>query len=114
MYVKDLFEAVQVDTPCTQPKFLSYLHITIQNLIAKYGDAYVTGRSSYHKALVLDTDIAVADAYFPAIVSNIAFMVSGNEARKVDYVEEADSAYRAVYAARHGRGKFLARGYYDV
>ncbi len=114
MYVKDIFEAVQVDTPCSQPKFLSYLHITVQFLISKYGEKYVVGKSRYIKPVSLDADIAVDDAYFTAIADNIAYMVSGNEDRKVDFVEEADNAYRYVWRREHGKGHFLARGYYDV
>jgi hypothetical protein len=114
MYVKDIFEAVQVDTPCSQPKFLSYLHITVQFLLSKYGERYVAGNSQYVKPALLDVDIAVDDAYFAALVDNIAYMVSKNEDRKVDFVEEADSAYRTVYRRKHGRDHFLARGYYDV
>jgi hypothetical protein len=114
MYVKDIFEAVQVDTPVSQPKFLSYLHITVQFLISKYGERYVTGKSLYVKPVVLDTDIAVDDAYFAALVDNIAYMVSKNEDRKVDFVEEADNAYRAVWRGKHGGAHILSRGYYDV
>lgn len=114
MYVKDIFEAVQVDTPCSQPKFLSYLHSTVLFLISKYGEKYVIGKSSYAKPVSLDTDIAVEEAYFMALVDNIAYMVSKNEDRKVDFVEEADNAYRSVYSRAHGKSNFLARGYYDV
>lgn len=114
MYVKDIYEAVQVDTPCTQPKFLSYLHITVQLLLSKYGDRYVVGDSAYIKPVSMDTNIAVEDAYFNAIVDNIAFMVSRDENRKVDYVAEADDAYRSVWTQRHKKAKFLARGYYNV
>lgn len=114
MYVKDIFEAVQVDTPCSQPKFLSYLHITVQFLISKYGAKYVVGKSTWTKPLSLDTDIPVEEAYFTAIVDNIAYMVSKNEDRKVDFVEEADNAYRSVWVREHGKANFVARGYYNV
>jgi hypothetical protein len=114
MYIKDVFEAVQVDTPCSQPKFLSYLHITVQFLMSKYGTKYVIGKSTYTKPVSLDEDIPVDEAYFPAVVDNIGYMVSHEENRKVDFVEEAENAYRAVWSRYHGKGKFLARGYYDV
>lgn len=114
MYIRDIYEAVLVDTPCSQPKFLSYLHITVQFLISKYGMKYVVGQSSYVKPASLDTDIPVDDMYFTALVDNIAYMVSKNEDRKVDFVEEAENAYRAVWSRVHGKGKFLARGYYNV
>lgn len=112
MYVKDIFEVVQVDNPCSQPKFLSYLYTTMQLLVAKYSNRYVTGGVPITRPDTLDTEIPVDDAYFNAIVDNIAYMVSGNEDRKVDYVEEADNAYRNVYGKKHRRAQFTPGGYY--
>lgn len=114
MYIRDVFEVVQVDTPCSQPKFLSYLHGTVQFLISKYGKKYVIGDAAYTKPASLEADIPVDEMYFMAVADNIAYMVSGNENRKVDFVEEAENAYRAVWTQHHGKSKFLARGYYDV
>lgn len=112
MYVKDIFEVVQVDNPCSQPKFFSYLYTTMQLLVAKYSNRYVTGGIPITRPDTLDMEIPVEDAYFPAIVDNIAYMVSGNEGRKIDYVEEAENAYRAVYGKLHSKAKMLPGGYY--
>jgi hypothetical protein len=114
MYVKDIYEIVQVNTPCTQPVFLAHLHSTIQYLLSKYGEKYVVLSSRYIRPVTLDTDIAVDDAYFSALVDNISYLVSGNEDRKVDFVEEAENAYRQVWKEKHKNGKFLSRGYCNV
>lgn len=112
MYVRDVFETLQVDTPCSQPKFFSYLATTVNLLVSKYGTRYVTGGQPVVKAETLDEDIPVDDAYLTAIVDNIKYMLTGDEDRKTDYVQEADDAYRNVYGRLHRRAQLVGGGYY--
>lgn len=114
MVIKDIYEAVTVTNPCSQPVFLAHLDTTARSLMAKYGLKRVINDGVYAKPNDINGEIAVKDEFRNAVVSNILFLLTGNEAYKTDYIYEAENAYKTVWN-RHIRGvKMVGKGYYDV
>jgi hypothetical protein len=114
MVVKDIYEAVTVIVPCSQPVFLAHLDTTARSLMTKYGINRVINDGTYAKPVNINGDIAVLDEFRNAVVSNILFLLTGNEAHKSDYIYEADSAYKTVWR-RHMKGvRMVGEDYYNV
>ena len=114
MVIKDIYEAVTVINPCSQPVFLAHLDTTVRSLMAKFGLKRVVNDGVYAKPRDINGDLAVKDEYRNAVVSNILFLLTGNEAYKTDYIYEADNAYKTVWRA-HMRGvKMVGEDYYHV
>ena len=114
MFIRDLYETVNEIAPCSQPKFLSFLDTTARSLIAKYGTKRVINDKAYTKPYGINDDFPVKDEYRNAIISNILYYVTGNTDHKVDYVAEAEYAYKTVWREDTKKLKLVGEGYYDV
>lgn len=98
MTIKTLYDTVTLTKPCTHNEFLTHVDTTIRTLIAKYGMNYVCyPHSSYLAARYVEDDIPVYDDYYPAVLDNVLFLLTGDEAHKVDYVNNSDSGYKMVW-----------------
>ena len=115
MNVKSLYDAVVLRAPCSHNRFLTHLDTTVRTLTAQYSMPYVVEcGESYGFPRSVENDIPVYEEYFPAILDNILFLLTGDEARKADYVREAEAAYKSVWSAKAKGMKILDRGYYNV
>ena len=115
MNIKSIYDTVVLRSPCSHNQFLTHLDMTVRTLTAQYSMPYVVlGGKSYGFPRSVENDIPVHEEYYPAIVDNILFLLTGDTDRKTDYVQEAESAYKAVWS-RMARGRTIrGRGYYDV
>lgn len=114
MVIRDIYEAVTVTSPCSQPVFLAHLDTTVRSLMAKYGLKRVINNGVYAKPCYINGDIAVKDEYWNAVVSNILYLLTGNDAHKTDYIYEAENAYKTVWKRDMEGVRMVGRGYYDV
>lgn len=114
MNIKSLYDTVVLRSPCSHNEFLTHLDTTVRTLSAQYGLSYVITSGTYGIPRYVDSDIPVYDAYYPAICSNILFLLTGDADRKTDYVAESDAAYKSVWSEK-AKGRTLRdRGYYHV
>lgn len=115
MNIKSIYDTVVLRSPCSHNQFLTHLDMTVRTLTAQYSMPYVVlGGKSYGFPRSVENDIPVHEEYYPAIVDNILFLLTGDADRKTDYVQEAESAYKAVWS-RMAKGRTIrGRGYYDV
>jgi len=112
--VKDIYDTVTQSSPCSQNEFLTHLDQTIRTLIANYRVQYVVLRGRiYGKPRTVNEDVPVYEAYFTPIVNNILYLLTKEEARKTDFVAEADAAYRSVWAEKAKHKRLLDRRYYS-
>ena len=114
MYIKDIYETVEMTSACSQPKFLSYLDTTVKSLIAKYGVKRVIEDRAYVKPTSISDDLPVKAEYLNAIVDNILYLVTGNPDFKTDYIAEAEYAYKTVWNAAVKGLKMVGEDYYRV
>lgn len=115
MNIKDLYDAVKREAPCTQDEFLTFLDQTVRTFIAKYKFEYVIyPKRTYAKPRRVDEEIPVYDEYYPALLNNVLFLITKDSDRKTDSVEEAGNAYRAVWSHKLRGQQLVDRGYYDV
>jgi hypothetical protein len=114
MYIKDIYESVNAISPSPQPRFLGYLDLTVRSLIAKYGIRRVINDDAYTKPIDINGDIAVKDEYLNAVISNILFLLSGNDNYRADYVYEADNAYKTVWREQAKNKKIVGEDWYHV
>ncbi len=113
MNVKDLYETITTTAPTTQNTFFTHLDTTVRYLIGRYGMAYTIEKSfPYVKPDDLEDDIPLYDEYYPAVCDNILYLLTGDNDRKTDFVEEAENAYLTVWRVRARGKKILDRGYY--
>lgn len=114
MNIKSLYDTVVLRSPCSHNEFLTHLDTTVRTLSAQFGSSYVITSGTYGIPRYIDSDIPVYDAYYPAICSNILFLLTGDADRKTDYVAESDAAYKSVWSGK-AKGRTLRdRGYYHV
>lgn len=114
MNIKSLYDTVVLRSPCSHNEFLTHLDTTVRTLSAQFGLSYVITSGTYGIPRYVDSDIPVYDAYYPAICSNILFLLTGDADRKTDYVAESDAAYKSVWSEK-AKGRTLRdRGYYHV
>jgi hypothetical protein len=82
--------------------------------MAKYGAKRVINDRAYTKPCGINDDFPVKDEYRNAILSNILFLVTGNSDHKVDYVAEAEYAYKTVWREATKKLKLVGEDYYIV
>lgn len=112
MIIKELYEKAVHEGQSSQAKFMAHLDTTVRALIARYGAKYVLLRNQvYQRPVSIEDEIPVYEEYFPAVLDNIRFLASGNTDRKTDYVQEAEDAYKAVWASLTRGDKFRASDY---
>lgn len=112
MNVKDLYDAVKLRTSCSQNEFLTYFDQTVRTLIAEYHVSYVILRARiYGKPRTVNEDVPVYDEYYPAILNNVLFLLTGDVDRKSDFVAEAVAAYKSVWSVKARGVRFADRGY---
>lgn len=115
MNVKDIYDTVKLQTSCSQNDFLTYLDQSVRTLITQYKEPYVVEKNGkYGKPTSVNADVPIYDEYYPAILNNVLFLLTGNTDRKTDSTAESEYAYRAVWAKKSRGRRFVARGYYDV
>lgn len=115
MNVKSIYDTVVLRYPCSHNQFLTHLDMTVRTLTAQYSMPYVIEKgASYGIPRSVESDIPVYEAYFPAIVDNVLFLLTGENDRKTDYVQEADAAYKSVWSAMAKGRSIRDRGYYGV
>lgn len=115
MIVKELYEQIQRTAKSGQDEFIAALDMTVRTLISRYGVRYVClPGQPYVKPEGVNDEIPICEEYFPAIIDNILFMLTGDAARKTDYVEEARDAYKQVWSRRMRGARFVDRGYHHV
>ena len=113
--VKDLYDTVTLTSDCSHNTFLTHLDTTINYLVGKYGvSKVIQGEAGYQRPRTVDTDIPIYDEYRAAICDNLLYLITGNSDRKTDFVNEANFAYKAVYARRMSRKRLLDGGYFHV
>lgn len=111
MNIKSIYDTVTLTVPCDHNTFLTHLDRTIRTIAASYGDGYVfTENDKYISPRSVDADIPVENEYFPSICENIEFLLTGNENKKVDFVQNAQSAYKRVWT-RHAQKKRIYGGW---
>lgn len=107
MNIKSLYDTVVLTNPCSHNAFLTHVDTTVRTLIAKYGVNYVCIRGTeYVRAKSVDDDISVYEDYFPCVLDNVLFLLTGDEAHKVDFINNSDYAYKTVWR-RKSRGKTM-------
>ena len=74
----------------------------------------IQGDAGYQRPRTVDTDIPIYDEYRAAICNNLLYLITGDSDRKTDFVNEADFAYKTVYARRMSRKRLLDGGYFHV
>ncbi len=114
MNIKSLYETVKQRADCSQQTFLTHLNLTVRSLKSKFFPTYVVEGDSYADANSINDDIPVYEEYFPAIVANILFLLSGNVDYKAEFLSESDNAYEAVWSRKSRGKKIRDRGYYNV
>ncbi|MBE6599127.1 MAG: hypothetical protein E7638_06775 [Ruminococcaceae bacterium] len=114
MYIKDIYEAVVMTSPCSQPKFLRFLDTTVRSLTAKYGIGRVINDKAYMTPEGIDGDLPLKEPYFNAVVSNILFLLTGNTDYKTDYMAEAEYAYKTVWRTDMKGLRMVGEDYYHV
>ncbi len=113
--IKDIYDTVTLQTPCSHNEFLTHFDQTVRTLIANYRAQYVVLRGRiYAKPRTVNEDVPVHEEYFAPIVNNILYLLTADGDRKTDFVAEADAAYRSVWAEKAKRKRILDRGYYNV
>lgn len=111
MNIKSIYDTVTLNAPCDQNSFLTHLDMTIRSIAATYGDSYVfSADGKYISPRSIDADVPVESEYFPSICENIEFLLTGNEIKKVDFVQNAQTAYKKVWS-RHVKDKRMYGGW---
>lgn len=115
MNIKDIYDTVKLQVSCSQNDFLTYLDQSVRTLISRFKEPYVVEKGGkYGKPATVNTDIPIYEEYYPAVLNNILFLLTGNSDRKTDSTAEAEYAYRSVWSKKSRGKRFVARGYYDV
>lgn len=98
MNTRSLYDRVCLTCPVDQNAFVAYFNDTVQSLISHYDMKYVyeDGISSGEISHINDMS-GVRDVYADCIADNIMYLISGNDDRKVDFVNKADLAYKTVW-----------------
>ena len=105
MNIKDLYDTVTLTAPCSHNTFLTHLDTTVNSLIGQYGiEKVINAEGGYRKPWAISEQIPVYSEYTAAICDNLLYLITGDSDRKTDFVNEADRAYRVVYA-RRARGR---------
>lgn len=102
MNVKSLYDTVVLTNPCSHNTFLTHVDTTIRSLISRYGMNYVCA-GGYERAKSVEDAVSVYDEYYSAILDNVLYLLTGDDSHKVDYVNDADNGYKAVWRRKsHG------------
>lgn len=93
MLMLDIFEDVNMVAPVEQRRFFNYFNDTVNELETVYYGFVVEKGSEYKAPESLDDDCAVRPLYRSAIVDNILFRITGEEARKSEFIRKSNDAY---------------------
>lgn len=93
MSILDIFEKVNLVLPMEQRRFFNCFDDTVRELEATYGSFVFEKGTEYQPPAALCDENAVLPLYHSAIVDNIVFMASGEEARKGEFLRKSREAY---------------------
>jgi len=104
----DIFEKVNLIAPIEQRRFFNFFDDTVRELQALYGGFVFTKGTEYMPPTALDDENAVLPLYHSAVVDNIIFLVSGEEARKSEFIRKSREAY-LKYWNDNAKGRKMRR-----
>ncbi len=93
MLIKEVFEDVNLVAPIEQRRFFNYFNNTVNELIGTHSDFVIEKDAEYVPSESLDDDCAVRPLYRGAITDNILFMITGEEARKSEFIRKSQEAH---------------------
>lgn len=93
MNARIIYEKVNLVVPLEQRRFFNYLNDTVSELLASYDKFVLADGAEFEPIMSIDNDLAVRPLFMQAIVDNILFYASGNEAYKSEFVRKAQEAY---------------------
>ena len=115
MNTKSIYDTVVLRSPCSHNQFLTHLDSTVRSLTALYKKSYVITKDNvWSVPQSIHSDIPVYEEYFSSIVSNILYLLTGDQDKKTDYIAESDAAYLSVWSEKSRSKRFIDRGYSDV
>ncbi|MBE6640273.1 MAG: hypothetical protein E7619_01675 [Ruminococcaceae bacterium] len=99
--LKKLFETLRERCGVTKREFTEYFNSSVSFLRARYGDEYITYDGT--DAFPISDEASpcpVCEEYIDGICDNIAYLKTGNENYRVDFIAKSEYAYRTVWRMR--------------
>lgn len=93
MSVLAIFEKVNLAIPIEQRRFFNYFDDTVTELQSMYSGFVFEKDTEYQPPEALSDKNAVRPLYHGAIVDNIIFLASNEEARKAEFMRKSREAY---------------------
>ena len=89
----EIFEKVNLIIPIEQRKFFNYFEDTVEELESMYSGFVVEKDAEFTPPSSLSETTVVLPLYKSAIVDNIIFLNTGEEARKSEFIRKSREAY---------------------
>ena len=98
MNIIKIYERVTQTTAVDESSFIMYLNETVNELIGKYRPRYVILPDTvFTEVESIDDTLNVYDFYAQCITENIIFLITGDQNKKMEFINHAQQAYIAVY-----------------
>lgn len=110
MNTRSVYDRVCLTNPVEQNKFVQFFNDSVRSLVGVYDSKYVFEEDTcdYSEIMHINDMSGVRDIYAECITDNVLYLVSGDNQKRVDFVNKADMAYKTVwrtfakYRRRHG------------
>lgn len=104
----DIFEKVNLIMPIEQRRFFNLFDDSVRELWSMYGDFVFTKGTEYQPPENLNDENVVLPLYHSAIVDNIVFLATADEARKSEFIRKSRDAY-LKYWNGNAKGRKMRR-----
>lgn len=108
MSVIEIFEKVNFAVPIEQRRFFGFFGDTVSELMALYDGFVLEKDVEFIAPTALSDENSVLPLYHDAVVDNIVFLESGEEARKSEFLRKSRNAY-LKYWNDNAKGRKMKR-----